>query len=48
MKVAIQPNHALKEYILGEVLSYSIDTGVYEIIDADNTKRYTLPETQVL
>ena len=45
--VAIQPSHSLKEFILGEVLSYSPDTGAYEIADFDNTKRYTLPETQV-
>lgn len=46
--MAIQPSHSLKEYILGEVISYSVQTGVYEIADADSTKRYTLPETQVI
>lgn len=48
VKVAIQPSHALNEYILGEVVAYSPDMGVYEVADVDSSKRYTLPETQVI
>ena len=30
------------------VISYHIDTGFYDIVDVDDTKRYELPESQVI
>lgn len=30
------------------VVSYHIDNGFYDIVDADDTKRYELPESQVI
>ena len=30
------------------VISYHIDTGFYDIVDVDETKRYELPESQVI
>mmetsp|Transcript_1276 Transcript_1276/g.2077 ORF Transcript_1276/g.2077 Transcript_1276/m.2077 type:complete len:256 (+) Transcript_1276:186-953(+) len=45
--VAAQPV-VFGDWILGSVQSYSMDTGYYDIIDADDSKRYVLPESQVI
>ena len=45
--VAIRPSLASDEIILGRVTSYDIDVGSYDVADGDDSKRYTLPESQV-
>lgn len=35
------------EIILGRVIFYHADLGMYDIADADDSKRYHLPESQV-
>ena len=34
--------------ILGRVINYRADTGEYDILDVDDSKKYTLPERQVV
>lgn len=35
------------DIILGKVISYSSDTGVYNVADIDDSKRYVVSETLV-
>lgn len=37
-----------KSMILGRVICYRADTGEYEILDVDDSKKYVLPERQVV
>ena len=47
-EVAVRPSMHADEIILGKVIVYHPETGVYEIADVDDaSKRYSLPETQV-
>jgi hypothetical protein len=49
LEVAIRPSLASDEIILGRVITYHPDSGIYDITDVDDTsKQYQLPETQVL
>lgn len=47
-EVAIRPNHLSPEWILGRVISYNSEMGVYEVVDVDDSKLLKLPETQVI
>jgi hypothetical protein len=47
-EVAIRPDVYSKDWILGRVVHYYNDTGYYDIADVDDSKRYHLPETQVI
>ena len=47
-EVAIRPNHLSPEWILGRVIAYHSDMGVYEVVDVDDSKLLKLPETQVI
>lgn len=47
MQVAIRLSQASNEIILGRVIFYHADIGMYDIADVDNSKRYSLHETQV-
>jgi len=47
-EVAIRPDVYSKDWILGRVVHYYNDTGYYDIADVDDSKRYNLPETQVI
>lgn len=47
MQVAIRLNASGSEIILGKVISYHADQGMYDIADVDNSKKYYLPESQV-
>ncbi len=37
-----------KSMILGRVIFYHIDTACYDILDVDDSKKYLLPESQVV
>lgn len=37
-----------KSMILGRVICYHADTGAYDILDVDDSKKYLLPERQVI
>ena len=47
-EVAIKPEAHISEWILGRVIFYHSDTGYYDIADVDDSKRYHLPENQVI
>jgi hypothetical protein len=47
-EVSIRPDVYSKDWILGRVVHYYNDTGYYDIADVDDSKRYHLPETQVI
>jgi hypothetical protein len=47
-EVAIRPDVYSKDWILGRVVHYHNDTGYYDIADVDDSKRYHVPETQVI
>ena len=44
----VDPAIAEKSMILGRVISYRADTGEYDILDVDDSKKYILPERQVV
>lgn len=46
--VAVKPDVYENLWILGRVIFYHQDTGVYEIADVDDSRRYNVPESQVL
>lgn len=45
---AASDNITEKSMILGRVICYRPDTGEYEILDVDDSKKYVLPERQVV
>lgn len=45
--VAVKPDAFENLWILGRVIHYHQDTGVYEIADVDDSRRYNIPESQV-
>ncbi len=45
--MAIKLQAHTSEVFLGRVICYHADVGTYDIADVDNSKRYTLPESQV-
>lgn len=45
--MAIKINSSGTEIILGKVICYHSDLGMYDIADIDNSKKYYLPESQV-
>jgi hypothetical protein len=47
-EVAVKTDLFAQEWILASVVGYSLDTGYYEVADADESKRYHLPESQVV
>ena len=47
-EVCIKPEIYENDWILGRVIYFHNDTGYYDIADVDDSKRYHLPETQVL
>lgn len=46
-QVAIKVSLSSSEIILGRVICYRADVGMYDIADIDDSKRYNLPENQV-
>lgn len=46
--VAMADSVADKSMILGRVICYHADTGAYDILDVDDSKKYLLPERQVI
>ena len=46
-EVACKPLVDEADIILGKVLAYHSDVGVYDIVDIDESKRYNVPENQV-
>lgn len=50
-EVAVHPSNAIgdgSEWILGRVLRFYRDTGYYDILDMDGTRKYFLPESEVV
>lgn len=47
-EVAVRTDLFTDDWILARVVGYSLDTGYYEVADADESKRYHLPESQVV
>jgi hypothetical protein len=47
-EVAVKTDVFAQDWILARVVGYSLDTGYYEVADADESKRYHLPENQVV
>lgn len=47
-EVAVKTDLYALDWILATVVSYNLDTGYYEVADADESKRYHLPESQVI
>jgi hypothetical protein len=47
-EVAVKTDLFTQDWILARVVGYSLDTGYYEVADADESKRYHLPESQVV
>lgn len=45
---AVTSSVADKSMILGRVICYHADTGAYDILDVDDSKKYLLPERQVI
>lgn len=47
-EVAVKTDVFSQDWILAKVVGYNLDTGYYEVADADESKRYHLPENQVV
>lgn len=47
-EVGVKTDVFSQDWILARVVGYSLDTGYYEVADADESKRYHLPESQVV
>lgn len=47
-EVAVKTDMFTEDWILAHVVDYNLDTGYYDVADADETSIYHLPESQVI
>ena len=47
-EVAVRTDLFSGDWILAYVVDYNLDTGYYDVADADESKKYHLPESQVV